>query len=231
MDPDEGEAPVELRRELDPVRRVVMERAREKHLTMADLSRAMGKNESYMHQFVHRGTPKRLPEEGRLVLATLLDVPETALRPDGAAPAMPLPLLPSGRPAAAPSRFATPAAQPALPAARDVPIYQDSGPIDATAAEEWTWRPPRLVTAGGAFALWISRPRGRLRPGDLAYVRTTQPPRVGDTVVAVKGTEIAAIGDLTTLDDARVEIRDGGDAQSFQRTDVRLMKIVGVDFA
>ena len=40
---------------------------------------AIGKNEAYLHQFVHKGSPVRLPEEDRRKLASLLDVDEQDL--------------------------------------------------------------------------------------------------------------------------------------------------------
>lgn len=66
--------------ELDPVRRLILDRAREQRLPLAHLSQALQRNESYLHQFVHRGTLRRLPEEARAILTDLLQVPETALR-------------------------------------------------------------------------------------------------------------------------------------------------------
>jgi hypothetical protein len=52
-------------------------------------SLACGKNHAYLHQFVHRGTPRRLPEHVRYALASHLGVDQSVLR-DGAPLAMPL---------------------------------------------------------------------------------------------------------------------------------------------
>lgn len=50
-------------------------------------SLACGKNHAYLHQFINRGTPRKLPEDVRHDLACHLGVDETVLRPDeGAAP-------------------------------------------------------------------------------------------------------------------------------------------------
>ena len=50
-------------------------------------SLACGKNHAYLHQFVHRGTPRRLPEDVRHALASHLGVDESVLRDIGPPPA------------------------------------------------------------------------------------------------------------------------------------------------
>jgi hypothetical protein len=58
-------------------------------------SLACGKNHAYLHQFVHRGTPRRLPEDVRHALASHLGVDQSVLR-DGAP--LPAPLDPHPNP-------------------------------------------------------------------------------------------------------------------------------------
>lgn len=48
-------------------------------------SLACGKNHAYLHQFINRGTPRKLPEDVRHALAAHLGVDEAVLRPDGQA--------------------------------------------------------------------------------------------------------------------------------------------------
>ncbi|HEY0625406.1 MAG TPA: S24 family peptidase [Allosphingosinicella sp.] len=45
----------------------------------ASLSRLIGRNAAYIQQFIRRGTPKRLAEEDRRILARYFDVPERML--------------------------------------------------------------------------------------------------------------------------------------------------------
>lgn len=47
--------------------------------TLNALSRATGRNDAYLHQFVHRGTPRMLPEDVRLKLAMVLRCDERLL--------------------------------------------------------------------------------------------------------------------------------------------------------
>jgi hypothetical protein len=55
-------------------------------------SLACGKNHAYLHQFINRGTPRKLPEDVRYALARHLGVDESVLRADrDALPAAPRP--------------------------------------------------------------------------------------------------------------------------------------------
>ena len=49
---------------------------------LKNLSLALGRNAAYLHQFIHRGSPRVLPEEVRYRLADMLDVDESLLRQD-----------------------------------------------------------------------------------------------------------------------------------------------------
>jgi phage repressor protein C with HTH and peptisase S24 domain len=70
----------------DPVREKLETLIRERGDDYAGLSRLVGKNASYIQQYVKRGTPKRLPEDVRRELASYFGVPESEL---GAPPAPP----------------------------------------------------------------------------------------------------------------------------------------------
>lgn len=63
----------------------------------ADLSRLIGRNPAYIQQFIKRGTPRKLDEDDRRVLARYFGVPETLL--GGGDRADPAPVRPRGAPA------------------------------------------------------------------------------------------------------------------------------------
>ena len=65
---------------LDPTRQRVLALLEEKGTDLRNASLAMGKNAAYMHQFIHRGTPKVLPEDAREALAAHLGVEDELLR-------------------------------------------------------------------------------------------------------------------------------------------------------
>lgn len=66
----------------DAVRKFILrssERSDDDKATLADWSRALGRNHAYLHQFVHRGTPKKLSEDDRRKLAKVMNVAESEL--------------------------------------------------------------------------------------------------------------------------------------------------------
>lgn len=60
-------------------REYLEELIRERQEDYASLSRLIGRNPSYIQQFIKRGTPKRLDEEDRKTLARYFGVPEVLL--------------------------------------------------------------------------------------------------------------------------------------------------------
>ncbi len=70
----------EERTNLDPVRQRLIALIAEREVSLAAASRAIGRNHSYLQQFLKRGTPRRLAEETRHALAKFLDVDERTLR-------------------------------------------------------------------------------------------------------------------------------------------------------
>lgn len=70
--------------ELSAERRHLLQaiKTNEKPWTLAGLSRALGRNAAYLQQYIHRQSPKRLPEADRHRLSQLLSVPQSQLRPE-----------------------------------------------------------------------------------------------------------------------------------------------------
>ncbi len=66
--------------DLDPVRAVILARIHALGETYASISRAIGKNPSYMQQFFGRNYPRSLPEDVRELLAAKIGVSPDALR-------------------------------------------------------------------------------------------------------------------------------------------------------
>ena len=56
---------------LDPSRRAVLAALTKAGLTLKQGSRALGRNDAYLQQYLYRGSPRRLPEDVRLRLADL----------------------------------------------------------------------------------------------------------------------------------------------------------------
>ena len=61
------------------IRNTLDELIRSKGEDYASLSRLIGRNPTYIQQFIRRGIPRKLSEEDRRILARHLDVPESLL--------------------------------------------------------------------------------------------------------------------------------------------------------
>ena len=68
----------------DPVRQLIRATLADRQLNMSNVSKKLGKNHAYLHQFLDRGIPAQLPELVREKLAVILQVPEAQLKGTGA---------------------------------------------------------------------------------------------------------------------------------------------------
>lgn len=202
----------------DDIRTMVLERIRERGLTVTHVSRALNKNEAYMHQFIWRGSPEWLGEADRAVVCRLLEIPEAVLKP-------PMPgTVSSSRGLLSPS-VADGAGQ------RDVPLFREDDEINFGSTREWAFRLPGLVP-GPVFAIWIAMEHDRFGPGDLIYVHLRQPPRVGDHVVAIDHQRVTAVGKLVGVgSDARGHIQGAGGQKTSTPAGASTYKVAAAIYA
>lgn len=138
--PDESDYPYVMRN--DPVRARLAELIahRDPPTDLKRASLACGKNHAYLHQFVHRGTPRRLPEDVRYALASHLGVDQSVLR--DLAP-LPAPLDPHPNPPNVRGGGRTSSAdddQIAVPELRTSNLTQGADPVEPEeGAARWSF--------------------------------------------------------------------------------------------
>jgi SOS-response transcriptional repressor LexA len=153
----------------DP-RQVVRTRLSELRLNMSAVSKMLGKNHAYLHQYLDRGIPAQLPELVRERLAEILQVPEAILRGGGGKAFSPRP-----------------------PGAPRFPISSDKIPVYGAAQGgsdglfpwngeivDYVSRPPHLAGAIGPYAVYVagSSMEPRYYAGEVVYIhpgRTVTP--------------------------------------------------------
>jgi phage repressor protein C with HTH and peptisase S24 domain len=64
---------------MDEIRKFILDTAHNRGLDLKELSTRLGKNHAYMHQYIHRGIPKKLHGDDRALLSHILRVPEVDL--------------------------------------------------------------------------------------------------------------------------------------------------------
>lgn len=173
----------------DPARRLVAAKIKEKKADMAFLSREIGMNQTYVQQYLTKGSPKWLPEIQRAKLARLLDIDEQALRPPEFGE------FPQGR------------------AIQNSPLYRamspslaysgpDMVPVKGTGAggsdgkNEWNGetvdnvaRPQSLVGVPNAYAVYVhgDSMEPRYKHGELVFMHPGRPPSRGCYVLVQLG--------------------------------------------
>jgi hypothetical protein len=220
--------------DLDEARRLVLSRTRALGLNLTTVSNGIGRSPGYIHQYIWRKIPQRLLQPEREKVAKMLGVDEKLLRGPGAPPEFVLPpgietgliykepIMPSLSNAGSASRIT----------GRDVVVHSDTGPRDRGGTQNYVPRPGQAAVPGETYAIWISSNRGRLRPGDLAYVDCERPPRVGDMAVVSRDRSIVAVGEIVAMTNATAQVQvDGTDRYDVDRSMEQLEKIRWVELA
>lgn len=162
----------------DPVRELVRSALSQRGLNMSQVSKALGRNHAYLHQFLDRGIPAQLPEAVREQLAQILQVPEAQLKGGG-----------STR-----GGFSRPARLgrgPGIGFGDKIPVFgfgkPDAGGLYAWSGEtvDYVFRSPQLMDATQAYAVYVegSGMEPRYYAGEVIYVHPAKPVTLGAFVL------------------------------------------------
>ena len=157
-----------MERKTDPVRQLIRATLAERQLNMSSVSKKLGKNHAYLHQFLDRGIPGQLPELIREKLATILQVPEAQLKGTGAAV--------SGAASERTLRGSMPFVGDRIPVLATGEGGEDRFPWTGEIVD-YVARPPHLGGATQAYAVYIvgSTMEPRYQFGEIVYVHPGKP--------------------------------------------------------
>src|SRR5258708_3588546 len=187
---------------MDMVRKLILERLADLGLNMAEVSSAIGRNPTYLHQFMKRGVPAELHERERIKLAEILKVSEDELR----GPSNPLPKRNyekksgSSRESLIDAATHPPHSQSGSPAKivpgaelfgamMDLPVFgtaqggQDGALIVSDTAVDWVARPTVLLRVRDGYGMIVSGDSmsPEHKTGSIALLNPHLPPRLGDS--------------------------------------------------
>ena len=149
--------------DLDPVRQKILDLLLEGRTNLKNASIAMGRNSAYLHQFIHRGTPRILAEHDREALAARLGCAPEELKHDRMPPRKPRP-KPAPRKEKEVMRLSAPAGPPeGYMAVPEIDVRAAAGPGAFNEGFEETremW----------FFADPVIRHEFRARPADLRMI-------------------------------------------------------------
>ena len=189
------------------VRKLILDRLNDLGLNMAEVSKQIGRNETYLQQFLKRGSPKELHERERVLLAEILRVSENELR----GPSSPLPKRSyekrtehssqSSIAGNATSPYTNLTPDKLVPSAElfgarmDLPIFgtaqggQDGALILSDRAVDWQARPAVLLRVLDGYGMIVSGDSmaPEHKSGSVALVNPHLPPRIGDSCVFRSG--------------------------------------------
>jgi hypothetical protein len=203
--------------ELTGVRKAIFERCHDSGLTLADLSRAIGRNNAYVHQYMFKGTPRRLDGDSRMIIADLLKIAPDQLRE------------PSERMRSQNALSAVKADLAPAKIREGIPLFRETEFIDLAKASNWV---PAMPTVGPSvsFAVWIERPRKKLTPGNIVFAKPDHPVRPTDQVVVLAGNWVACLGEVHAVGVVSITVECLLQKQEFITNDVQILKIVGVAY-
>jgi SOS-response transcriptional repressor LexA len=157
------------------VRQIIRTRLAELHLNMSAVSKRLGKNHAYLHQFLDRGIPAQLPELVRGQLAEILQVPEIILKGEGG-----------------------PRVRPGLRVPTGGPFITDRMPVKGAGqggsdgffpwngeTVDYVSRPPQLAGTTEAYAVYVagSSMEPRYIAGELVHIHPGKPVTPGAFVL------------------------------------------------
>jgi hypothetical protein len=196
-------------RPLSPERARLVEAVKRSRFTLRELSAHLGRNPSYLQQYLGKGSPRVLPESVRVQLAAVLRIPETDLRPVTQQPTPPpLPLAALG-PLAEGAAISRPAGASPPPGHLTCITEDEAGRPDAAAG---AYRLSALTAdiPPHAIAVRLVRQHGLLQPRHILLCDTTAAPRLGDVAFIVAPGSTPAIGLLVGTSDDTYSLRHGG---------------------
>lgn len=160
------------------MRELIQAKIEEKRVSLASVSRAIGKNHAYLQQYLERGIPKRLPEDVRGALARYLGISESVLL-EGIVNQRPKIVQPmSGMGHHFPQHAVTNVTPDAL-----LGVYgmaeggQDGWNLFNGEIVQYIQRPENLRGAPAAYAVFIAGTSmiPRYEPGEIAHVHPGRP--------------------------------------------------------
>lgn len=167
---------------MDKVREIIAKTAEEKGLSLSELSKQLGRNQTYIQQFITKGSPKELHERDRAAISTILGIPENSLRVDSPEITIPEPRTKGFTPTIVDGK--------GLVGVRDFPIYAaamggDGHSIITFDAIDWVKRPAILENVKDAYGVYIvgDSMDPAFEPGDMALIHPHLPPARDTDVV------------------------------------------------
>lgn len=207
---------------MSDVRKFLVDKINERGESLSSVSTAIGKNHAYLQQYVHRYSPRRLSEETRQAIATVLgcsadDLKEDAAPSGGAIGQIPIKSvnIPGvAGPTGGPLRD------------RSLPILGRLKAGERTVssisigerATDWTFRPPELEGVDDAYGTYIYGDimSPAFESGDIAFVHPHLPVVPGKNVHIILHNDDAFVRHLVGITGGKYLVREYNPERTYE---------------
>jgi len=207
---------------MSPARARLVDAAQAMRFGLKQLSVMVEKNHSYLQQYIVRSSPRALPEDTRLMLAQLLNVPEHELRDGGLAAAHGTSVAPSGGTVAAVRRVAQ-ATTDKVRFMADTNLQLDSEATDQIS--------PSAILADAtqdAVMIRLTCSHGLLQARTLCLVSPGDDVRAGDVVAVITDNALQAIGVMVPAPRGKISVMDGAETLTFDAPSAVAWRILAI---
>lgn len=207
---------------MDDARKYLLTLIEERQTNLAAVSRAIGRNHAYLHQFINRNNPHNLPEEVREALAEVFRVPPDNFRGTAKAAS-----------AKKPATHHIPQANVDISSTQiaqiggcDLPVYAsaaggDGAMLISYEPIEYVKRPGPLMNVPKGFAMYVvgDSMLPAYRPGDMLLIHPSKPPFAGDDILVVTnkvdGHYEAMVKQLISVSDSTLKLHQHNPPKDF----------------
>jgi len=202
---------------MSPARARLVEAAQTMRFGLKQLSVMVDKNPSYLQQYIVRSSPRALPENTRIMLAELLNVPEHELRDGGLALGRVVTVAEARKPSP-------------VPAATDkVRLMADTNlKLDGEATDQIS---PGAILADAtqdAVMIRLTRSHGLLQARSLCLVRPGDDVKAGDIVAVISDDALQTIGVMVPAPRGKISVLDGAETLTFDAASTAAWRILAI---
>lgn len=222
-----------LQKDLRPEQANLLRAVMRARYTLRELSVMLGRNRSYLQQYITQGSPAVLSDDVRRRLAAILHIDEALLRGEEAELPAPPPLPIAATGPAPPAQDGAPADRAASHAPTRQAADLASLPLHSETPKGLSEPAPVQLTlpldaAGTAtLAIALTEAHGILQPRHLLLC-DRQPVRVGDLAFVSSRDHAPAAGLVLPAKRGAVAILDGSEAQNLPAGDAAVYRILSI---
>lgn len=205
------------KRPMSPARARLVNAIQAARYGLKEVSALLGRNPSYLQQYIVKGSPRHLPEAVRLQLAELLGVPEADLRETAG----------EGSSTVTGARAASPSVVAQVPGLT-LPVMLDSEALAGTSRRTTSLGELTAGISEGCVAIALTAPQGALQPRSIVVCDPAGPVAIGDLAMALPAEGEPVMGLASPSPRGSATILAQGDSHTYPAATTRLWRVLAI---